>query len=216
MRSRSTFQSRPTGIHSGCAASLAVARLLRQKSLAAVMAWVLAGPAFAVDRYTIDSLHSIPVFEFKHLGVTTQTGRFDKAGGTISMDPAARQGSVVYEIEAASLNMGFGTETPNSPGYHLFEVVKFPKITFRSSKLVFDDQRRIIAAQGQLTLLGVTKPIAVKVDHFKCSVNRMNKKMMCAGDVSASLKRSEFGMSGYIPNISDEIKISIPVEAYKD
>jgi polyisoprenoid-binding protein YceI len=173
-------------------------------------------PAYALDTYTIDATHCIPAFEFKHLGMTTQTGRFDRAGGKIILDPGSRAGSVYFEVDATSLNMGTGTETPNSPGYHLFEVARFPSISFRSDNLFFDDSDRVIAAAGQLTLLGVTKPLTVWVSRFKCSVNPMNKKMMCAGNITATVKRSEFGMMGFIPAISDEIKISVPVEAYKD
>ena len=173
-------------------------------------------PAFAADSYTMDAAHSIPSFEFRHLEMTTQTGRFDKAQGKITLDPAAHRGSVYYEVDTASLNMGFGTETPKSPGYRLFEVTKFPTLTFSADDLFFDDGNNVVAAAGRLTLLGVTKPVSVWVSRFKCSVNPMNKKTMCAANITATVKRSEFGMVRFIPAISDEIKISVPVEAYKD
>jgi polyisoprenoid-binding protein YceI len=112
--------------------------------------------------------------------------------------------------------MGSGTETPNSPGYHLFEVKRFPKITFTSTQLRFDADDAVIGADGELTLLGVTLPLRVAVEGFKCSVNPLNKKPMCAGNVTATIKRSEFGMVRFIPGISDEIKVSVPVEAYRD
>jgi polyisoprenoid-binding protein YceI len=177
---------------------------------------VFAGTARAAESYTLDVAHSIPVIEFTHLGVTTQSGRFDKAAGVVTLDLDARSGSVNYEVDSASLNMGFGTETPESPGYLLFEVKKFPKITFRSNKLRFDQNRNVVAAEGQLTLLGVSQPLTVTINRFKCSVNPLNKKQMCAGEVTAAIKRSEFGMVKYIPGISDEIRLRIPVEAYKD
>ncbi|MFI4939303.1 MAG: YceI family protein [Burkholderiales bacterium] len=177
---------------------------------------MIAGPAFAADRYIFDSAHCIPSFEFVHLGVTTQTGRFDKAGGTIVLDFGARKGSVTYEIDTATLNLGFGTETPDSPGYRLFDVKRYPKISFKSTRLTFDKGNKVIAAVGQLTLLGVTRPLTVTVKRFKCAVNPMNKRNTCAGEVTATVKRSEFGMVAYIPGISDEIKISVPVEAYQD
>ena len=177
---------------------------------------MLAASTFAANHYSLDVVHSIPEFEFKHLGVTTQTGRFDKAHGAVVLDFAAHSGSVTYEIETASLNMGFGTESPDSAGYKLFDVVKFPKIVFRSNNLIFNRNNEVIAAKGRLTLLGITKPITVSVNHFNCSVNPMNKKEMCAGEIKAIIKRSDFGMLEYIPAVSDEINISIPVEAYKD
>jgi len=161
-------------------------------------------------------VHSIPEFEFKHLGVTTQTGRFDKARGTVVLDRAARSGSVTYEVDTASLNMGFGTESPDSAGYQLFEVVKFPKIIFLSNKLLFNQKGEVIGARGRLTILGVTNPLTIAVNHFTCAVNPLLKKEMCAGEIKATIKRSQFGMVKYIPGISDEIDISVPIEAYKD
>lgn len=172
--------------------------------------------AHAADSYTLDGLHCIPTFEFEHLGMTMQSGRFDKASGKVTLDRLTNKGSIFYEVDVTSLNMGFGTESPESPGYHLFEVTKFPTITFRSDELFFDSENNVIAATGQLTLLGVTKPINVWISRFKCSLNSMNKKSMCSGNITATIRRSEFGMVQYIPGISDEIKISVPVEAYKD
>ena len=177
---------------------------------------LLCASAFAADHYSLDVVHSIPEFEFKHLGVTTQTGRFDKARGTVVLDRAARSGSVTYEVDTASLNMGFGTESPDSAGYQLFEVVKFPKIIFLSNKLLFNQKGEVIGARGRLTILGVTKPLTIAVNHFTCAVNPLLKKEMCAGEIKATIKRSQFGMVKYIPGISDEIDISVPIEAYKD
>lgn len=192
--------------------------IVRACSLVGIAAclWICGVSAFAADRYSLDALHSIPEFEFKHLGLTTQTGRFDKAGGVVTLDFMARSGSVTYEVETGSLNMGFGTESPDSPGYRLFEVTKFPKIIFRSNNLVFNRNNEVIAAKGRLTMLGVTRPLTVSVNHFNCSVNPMNKKEMCSGEIKANIKRSEFGMVRFIPGISDEINVSIPIEAYKD
>jgi len=136
--------------------------------------------------------------------------------GTVVLDPRTRSGSVTYEVETASLNMGVGTETPDSPGFDLFQIARFPRITFRSSRLIFDKNNEVIAAEGRLTLLGVTKHVTVMVNRFKCSVNPLSKRRMCAGDATATITRSDFGMIKYIPAISDEIKISVPVEAYKD
>ena len=187
----------------------------RQLRIIAVAA-VWAEPTFAADHYTVDATHSIPVFEFTHLGLTTQSGRFNKVRGKIVLDLVARKGSVRYEVDTSSLDMGFGTETPDSQGYRLFEVTRFPTIVFRSDKLIFDDDNGVIAADGQFTLLGVTKPLKVTVDRFRCSVNPMNKKKMCTGNVTANIKRSDFGMVKYVPAISDEVKISVPIEAYKD
>lgn len=172
-------------------------------------------PVFAAEKFVFDEVHSIPQFEFSHLGVTTQTGRFDVAKGVIYIDFAAHKGSVYYEIDAASLNMGYGTETPDSAGYRLFNVSTFPTIQFKSGKLIFNSKNEITAAVGKLTLLGVSKPLTVTVSNFKCAINPLTKRKTCACDVRATLMRTDFGMIQYIPGISDLIIINVPVEAYK-
>jgi polyisoprenoid-binding protein YceI len=172
--------------------------------------------SLAADRYVIDTVHSAPEFEFKHLGVTTQSGRFDRASGNVTLDLAARKGSVTYEVDTRTLNMGYGAESPESPAYRLFDVAHFPTITFTSSRLIFDDNRKVVAAQGQLRLLGVSRPLTVTVKNFRCALSQMTARPMCAGDATAVVKRSEFGMVRFIPFVSDEIVVNIPVEAYKD
>lgn len=196
------------------ARSVAVRFFLRAAALAILAGGVV--PAHAEERYTMDPFHSIPEFRFQHLGLTTQTGRFDRAGGSIVLDRAARKGSIDYEVDSSSLNMGFGTESPDSPGFRLFKVAAFPSIVYRSDELYFDAAGNVVAAAGQLTLLGVTRPLKVWVSRFKCSENPMNKKPMCAANIEATVIRSEFGMLDYIPGISDEIKVIIPVEAYRN
>jgi polyisoprenoid-binding protein YceI len=180
------------------------------------LGWAWPGIGAAADHYTLDGAHSRPEFQFMHAGLTTQTGRFDSARGTIVLDTAARSGRVHYEIDTASLDLGFGTEQPDSPGFRLFEVRRFPKITFDSTRLEFGPQAEVVAAEGTLRLHGVAHSQRVRVDHFKCALNPMNARQMCAGEVSATLKRSEFGMLDFIPAISDEIRIRVPLEAYKD
>ena len=182
--------------------------------LAVVLAW--SGVARASDHYVIDPLHSTPVFEFMHLGVTTQSGRFDRVRGSLDIDLARRAGSVNYEVDTASLNMGVGTETQDSAGYALFDVAHFPLIRFESAHLSFDPDGKVTSAVGQLSLLGVSKSVTLSIEHFSCGLNAVSGRRTCAGDVSTLLRRSDFGMVKYLPYISDEIHIRIPVEAYQD
>jgi polyisoprenoid-binding protein YceI len=169
----------------------------------------------AAENYVFDTVHSTPTFEFKHLGLTTQIGHFDKVQGTVTLDRAARSGSVRFSIDAASLNMGFGTATSASPGFALLQVDKFSTIEYQSEQLFFDEQQRVVAAAGHLTLLGVSKPVTLWVSRFSCAISATFKVEMCAANITANLRRSEYGMRDYIPAISDEVKLTIPVEAYQ-
>jgi polyisoprenoid-binding protein YceI len=176
---------------------------------------VLASPAVFADTYTIDQEYTIPAFEVQHLGFTTQRGRFDKTEGKVILDFAAKKGSVDFTIFTNSLDMGSRAWTIHVSSEGLFNVEKHPTMKFKSDKLIFEGDK-VVAADGQFTLLDVTKPLTVTVNRFACGANPLNKKSMCAGDISATIKRSEFGMTKYIPTVSDEIKISVPVEAYRD
>ena len=171
--------------------------------------------AYAADSYTIDPNHTFPVFEVNHLGYSVQYGRFNKTSGNITLDMAARSGSVDLTIETASLDMGFPMWDEHMSADGFFNTAKFPTMTFKSNKLIFKDDK-VVAAEGQFTLLGVTRPLTVSVSGFKCGDHPMNKKPMCGANIGGTIKRSDFGMTKYVPAISDEVQIRVPVEAYKN
>ncbi len=185
------------------------------KSLAVLLATLLAAPAYAADNYTIDSRHTWPVFEVNHLGFSTQRGRFNKSSGKITLDTAAKKGSVELVIETASLDMGLDKWDEHMKSDEFFNVAQFPTMRFVSDKLVFDGDK-VVAAEGSFTLLGVTKPLTLTVSNFRCAPHPMVKKPACGADISATLKRSDFGMAKFVPAVSDEVKITSPVEAIKD
>lgn len=176
---------------------------------------LLAAPAFATDSYTVDSRHTYPMFEVNHMGFSTQRGRFNQSSGKITLDTAAKKGSVELTIATASLDMGLDKWDEHLKSEDFFNVAQFPTMHFTSDNLVFDDDK-VVAAEGSFTLLGVTKPLTLTVSNFRCAPHPMNKKQTCGADITATFKRSAFGMSKYVPGVSDEVKISTPVEAVKD
>lgn len=187
-----------------------------KKPIAAGLAsLMLAAPAFAADTYTIDPRHTYPVFEINHLGFSTQRGRFNETSGKIALDPAAKSGSVEIKIMTGTVDMGLDEWDKHLRSPDFFHVEKHPTMTFKSDRLVFDGDK-LVAAEGALTLLGVTKPVKLAVDNFKCGLHPILKKELCAADVTTAIKRSEFGMTKYVPAVGDEVKILVPVEAYKD
>lgn len=180
-------------------------------ALAAVTAPALAAPA----GYTIDPNHTFPVFEVDHLGFSTQRGRFNKTSGRITLDTAARQGSVDVTIDATSIDMGFAKWNDNMRGENYFNTDAHPTITFKADRLVFDGERPV-SAEGSLTMLGVTKPVTLSINRFRCAPHPLNKRETCGADVVATLKRSEFGMTKYIPSVGDEVRLLIAVEAFRE
>ena len=188
---------------------------MKTNIIAIALASAIAVPAYAAESYTIDTAHTFPVFEVNHLGFSTQRGRFNKASGKITLDTAAKKGSVELVIASDSLDMGFDKWDEHMKSADFFNAGQFPMMRFTSDKLKFDGDK-IVGAEGNFTLLGVTKPMTLTVNNFRCAQHPMNKKQTCGADISTTLKRSEFGMTKYVPGISDEVKISSPVEAFKD
>jgi polyisoprenoid-binding protein YceI len=180
-----------------------------------ILTSAIASTAMAAESYTIDPNHTLPVFEVNHLGFSTQRGRFDKTAGKIHLDTEKKSGEVEWTIDANSIDMGQAKWNDHMKSEDFFNVAKFPTITFKSDKLTFKGDKPV-AADGTLTLLGVSKPVKLAIHRFTCGENPMNKKPLCSADIEASLKRSEFGMTKYLPGVGDEVKVLVPVEAYKD
>ena len=172
--------------------------------------------AAAKETYTIDSVHSQPLYEVRHMGFSLQRGSFTKASGKITLDRAAKTGTVNVLIDPSSMRSGDSRLDNVLKGEGFFNVERFPALTFRSSSVRFDGER-LVEVVGDFTMLGVTRPVTLKVDNFVCGDQPFNKKPMCGAEVAMTIKRSDWGMTRGIPLApADEVKIAIPVEAYRD
>jgi polyisoprenoid-binding protein YceI len=96
-----------------------------------------------------------------------------------------------------------------------FDVTRFPVMTFRSTGMRFEGDRPAVV-DGELTMLGVTRPVTLTFTRFACGQHPRNKKEQCGGNLVGQIKRSDFGMTAYIPVVGDEVKLLIQVEAFKD
>ena len=190
---------------------------------ATVVAAALPFSAFAApESYTLDLYHTITYFEISHFGFTNIRGRFDKNPGKFVLDRAAKTASLEVATQTATVTTGDSERgsRPRSRDEHVkspdfFNVVEFPTMTFRSTAVKFSGDNPA-AIEGNLTLLGVTKPVTLQIEHWKCGPNPANKKEMCGGIASAVMKRSEWGMKYGIPMLGDETKLWMSFEAYKD
>ena len=177
---------------------------------------VLAAP----QTYTFDPVHSFPNFTVNHLGMSTIHGRFDRMTGTVVFDPVAKTGSLEAKVATASVTTGDAkrSDGARSRDEHLrtadfFNSAEFPEMVYKSTKFNFNGEN-VESIEGNLTLLGVTKPVKFQVVSFKCGPHPFSKKPMCGADVEGNIKRSDWGMKFGVPGISDEIKLVIDLEAY--
>lgn len=197
---------------------------MRNRSIVlAVTAFALPFAALgAPESYTMDPPHSIPQFELDYIGFTTIRGRFDRTSGKFTIDRAAKTGTVEYVVEANSVTTG-DTERgsrPRTRDEHLrtpdfFNVAEFPRLVFKGSAVKFagDAPAQI---DGQLTILGVTKPVSLKVERWKCGTHPFYKKEACGADAVGKIKRSDFGMKYGIPALGDEVTLHIGILGLKD
>jgi len=177
---------------------------------------IIAGGAAAEETYTIDPVHSQPSFEVRHMGFSSQRGSFGKATGKVILDRAAKKGSVDVTIDTTSIKTIDPRLDTHAKSEDFFNVAKYPTMTFKSTSFTFDGDR-VVGIDGELTLLGVTKPVALKVSNDICGEHPINKRPMCGAEAVTTIKRSEWGMKYGIPRaVSDEVKITIPIEAYKE
>lgn len=176
----------------------------------------------APENFTLDPTHTYPHFSVDHLGVSTMWGRFGKTTGKFMLDRAAHKASIELIVETASIDTGDNVRgsRPRARDEHLrsadfFNVQEFPQMTYKSSNVKFNGENPV-EIEGQLTLLGVTKPLALKVDRWVCKDHPASKKPMCGGNASGAFKRTDFGMKFAVPNVGDEIKLFMEFEGYRD
>ncbi|MFO1198889.1 MAG: YceI family protein [Burkholderiaceae bacterium] len=176
----------------------------------------------APEHYTLDPTHTYPNFTVEHWGLSMMHGRFDKTAGKFTFDRAAKTGSAELTIETASVTTGDNVRgnRPRSRDEHLrqadfFNATEFPAITFKSTKVNFGAELPA-SVEGNLTLSGVTKPVTLTFERFKCGKNPFNQKDRCGGNAVTKIKRSDFGMKTAIPAVGDEIAMNIEFEGDKD
>jgi len=189
--------------------------MLKRNIFAVLLVASLPMAAHAADSYTMDPAHTYANFTISHLGFSTMHGRFDKSSGKVTLDRAAKHGTVDITIESASVSTGFAKRDDHLKSPDFFNAAEFPSITYKSSAVKFKGDVPA-SVEGSLTMLGVTKPVTLTIDAFKCGAHPMNKKELCGAAASAQIKRSDFGIKFGLPAIGDDIKLDFEVEAYKD
>ncbi|MBL8641212.1 MAG: YceI family protein [Alphaproteobacteria bacterium] len=189
-------------IYSGLIRTLAITTIIGLSSF----------PADAAETYKLDPSHTAITWHVNHFGFSTPSGKFMSVDGEVTLDesnPSAS--SVKVTIDLNGVNSGVVKLDEHLKTADFFDVAKFPTATFLSKKvhLTGKDTAKV---DGDLTLHGITKPVTLDVRLNKIGENMM--KLKTAGfTASTTIKRSEFGISTYVPNLGDDVKIDIESEA---
>ncbi len=186
--------------------------IIRSSALAAALA-LISGTAFAADPYVIDVNHTQVEFTYSHFGFSHITGRFDKVEGDFLFDAKdPTKSSIQVNIPISSITTGVADldEDLRSDGF--FDAEKFPTATFQSSKVASTGKDKL-AVSGDLTIHGVTKPVTLDVTINQIGVHPLGKRAAAGFDATATIKRTDFGIAKYAPNVSDDVQLHITMEA---
>lgn len=195
-----------------------------------ILALLLASGAAAATpvHYTVDPDHTYPSFAADHMGLSTWRGKFDHSSGTITLDRAKHTGTVYIVTKVDSINFGNPVlkqtvlkavfppplcETQCA----FFDAAKYPTAVYDGTLTDFVNgaPTRVI---GKLTLHGVTRPVDLKIEHFKCIPDFVAKpRERCGAEASATFDRAEFGIdAGKSFGMDMQVSMQIQVEAVQD
>ena len=170
----------------------------------------------ASTTYAVDPDHTHPSFEVDHFGgLSTWRGTFKKTSGTVRIDPAAKTGAVDIVIDTATVDFAHDKLNEHVSGPEMLDVAKYPSAQYKGKFIEFaNGAPRTIA--GELTLHGVTKPVTLTINSFKCFQNPMLKKQVCGADASGTFNRADFGVNyGQQYGFKQDVLLRIQVEGIK-
>jgi len=168
----------------------------------------------AATTYRIDPDHTYPSFEADHMGgLSVWRGKFNHTRGTVTLDKAAGLGTVDVTVDMTSADFGQEQLNKGAQGKDLFETAKYPQARY-TGKLVDFVNGAPTRVTGKLTLHGVTHPLDLKIDSFKCMPHPVFKREVCGADALATFRRDTFGIdAGKDYGFGMDVTLRIQVEA---
>jgi len=170
------------------------------------------------QRYALDPAHSFVQFELMHFGTSTIRGRFGPARGSVTLDREARSGEVSIELPMASVSTGVAPFDAHLRRADLLAVEPHPLAWFVARRLRFgtDGEPALAAVEGELTLLGQSRGLALTATRFGCYPHPRLQREVCGGDFEGELKRSDFGIDYGLPFVADRVRIRVQVEGIRE
>ena len=180
---------------------------------AAIALLSLPAAAQASESYQLDPNHTNILWHASHFGFSSPSGRFGIKDGKLSLDDQKPENSVIdVTIDTTSLVTGIDKFNEHLKSKDFLDAEKYPTAEFKSTKVekTGDNTAKVT---GDLTLHGVTKPVTLDVTLNKEGEHPMTHKKAAGFSASATIKRSDFGITMGVPNVSDDVEINIEAEA---
>jgi len=185
------------------------------KRIALTAALVVASAsAFAAPvTYKIDPNHTDVVASWSHFGFSNPIAHFGQVDGAITYDPKnVGTSKVEVTIPLAGLNANVEKFNEHLRSADFFDAEKYPTITFKSTKVEAAGDKKL-RVFGDLTIKGVTKSVVLDTTINKIGDHPMAKRAAAGFDATTTIKRSDFGVDAFVPNVSDNVTIRITTEA---
>jgi polyisoprenoid-binding protein YceI len=166
----------------------------------------------APEKYEFDKSHTHVIFMIDHLGFSKTIGRFKEFDGDFTFDEKEPEKSTLnVEIKPRSVDTNVPVLDEKLLKEKFFNTEKFPKITFKSTKIVKTGENtgEII---GDMTMLGVTKPVTLKTTYNKSGIHPYTGDYISGFSAETVIKRSQWGMGEYVPAVGDDVKVIIEAE----
>jgi len=165
------------------------------------------------ETYVLDPVHTQITFYVNHFGFSNSSGRFLVSKGTIDFDGKDwSKASVQTTVDVNSLDLGNATWKEHISDARFLDAKKYPTMDFKSTKVEVVSGNRL-KVHGDLTLHGVTKAVVLDTTVNKAGPHPFTKQPAAGFSATTKIKRSEFGIAAYVPNVADDVEVRLEVEA---
>lgn len=182
---------------------------------AAILLAALAPPLQAADQYTLDPTHTFPSFEVRHHGVSWMRGKFNRVTGSVILDATGSEDRIEALIDMNSVDTGLEDLNRILRGGLFLDTERHPEARFVATDLSYQDGKPV-AARGELTLKGITRPLALEIRDFTCTTHFLSRRPLCGADAIGVIRKSEYGITFGGQLIGEEIRLAIAVEGYRE
>ncbi|WP_367394578.1 YceI family protein [Cupriavidus sp. Agwp_2] len=172
------------------------------------------GARAAPVEYVLDPVHTSVYFAASHFERSSVRGRFGKIDGRIVYDADSGAGAVDVTVDLASVDTNNRTLDGVLRSAQFFDVAQFPLARLRADRFI-SDGGRLVAVEGELSLHGVTRPVRLQAERFRCGEVSLFgvARQVCGGDFRVEVPRSAFGMTRFLPDAGDIVTLHVAVEA---
>ena len=186
---------------------------IRLLSAAALLTLAIA-PAFAAPvTYKLDPTHTNVLAQWSHFGFSHPFANFGDVEGVLVYDAAdVGKSSVQVTLPLSGLEAFSPKFNEHLRSADFFDAARYPAATFKSTRVEAAADGKL-KVTGDLTIKDNTHPVVLDVTLNKAAVHPMSKREAIGFDASTTIKRSQFGVGKYVPNVSDEVKLTISTEA---